>query len=205
MSSTLQKTDIPKLIMLIRVNFENAYNFKSEDEAKLFVMYWYSCLKDYPREVVYAAFNNAIRGSEFAPKIANIIAEAEKLVNAGNKTDDELWAELCDIRWEAYNAWQYCNQMYNEETRKEGLRRIQNVWDDLSLEIRAYVVNKSGLAEIGGMDIEKLQYEKARFLKAMPRIRETLKNRQAATQLLEMTYANDLIKLLGSGEDKEQK
>lgn len=199
----LQKTDIPKLLMLIRVNFENAYNFKSEEEAKMLVEYWYECLKDYPQEVVYKAFDQAIRSSEFAPKLSNIIAEADKLVNAGKKTDEELWAELCDIRWEAYNAWQYCNPMYNEETRKEGLRRIQNVWDDLSLEIRAYVVNKSGLAEIGGMDGETLQYEKARFLKAMPRIRETLKNRKAATRFLQLNGASDLTKLLGGGDKRE--
>ena len=199
----LQKTDIPKLLMLIRVNFENAYNFKSEEEAKMLVEYWYECLKDYPQEVVYKAFDNAIRGSEFAPKIANIIAEADKLINAGRKTDEELWAELCDVRWEAYNAMQYCNPTYNDETRSIGQRRLKALWDTLSPEIKTYVVTKAGLAEIGGMDDETLKYEKARFLKSMPRIRETLKNRKAATRFLQLNGASDLTKLLGDGDKRE--
>lgn len=199
----LQKTDIPKLLMLIRVNFDNVYNFKTEDEAKLLVEYWYECLKDYPQEVVYKAFDNAIRSSEFAPKLSNISAEADKLVNACKKTDEELWAELCDVRWEAYNAMQYCNPTYNDETRSIGQRRLKALWDNLSPEIKTYVVTQRGLAEIGGMNEEALQYEKARFLKAMPRIRETLKNRKAATQFLKLTGTSDLQKLLGCGENRE--
>lgn len=199
----LQKTDIPKFLMLIRVNFENAYNFKSEEEAKILVEYWYKWLKDYPQEVVRTAVENAICNSEFAPKIKNILDEADKLVNAGNKTDEELWAELCDVRWEAYNAWQYCNPAYCEDTQKEGRSRLQKVWDNLSPEIKTYVVNKLGLAELGGMNSEQLQYEKARFFKSIPRIRETLKNREAATQFLKLTGTSDLQKLLGSGDKKE--
>lgn len=200
----LQKTDIPKLLMLIRVNFENVYNFKSEDEAKLLVEYWYECLKSYPREVVYKAFDNAIRGSEFAPKIANILAEADKFVNAGKKTDEELWAELCDVRWDAFNAMQCCHPKYTEDSQKKGRTNLQKIWDNISPEIKAYVVDTAGLAELGGMDRDHLQFEKARFFKAMPRIRETLKNRQAATKFLNLTgTGSNLIKLLGNGGDKK--
>lgn len=201
----LQKTDIPKLLMLIRVNFDNAYNFKSEEEATLLVDYWYNVLKDYSREVIYKAFDNAIRGSEFAPKLSNIIAEADKLVNADKKTDEELWAELCDVRWEAYNAMQYCNPTYNDETRSIGQRRLKAVWDNLSPEIKAYVVTKGALAEIGGMDGEPLQYEKARFLKAMPRIRETLKARSDAEQFIQLCEGNNLKLSFGSFDQKGTK
>lgn len=198
----LQKTDIPKLLMLIRVNFDNAYNFKTEEEAKLLVESWYEYLKDYPKEVVQGAVNNAIRGSEFAPKIKNILDEVEKLMTANKKTDEELWAELCDVRWEAYRAMQYCKTEYPEATQREGQIRLQTVWDGLSAEIRAYVVNMSGLADIGGMDREALQYEKARFLKAMPRIRETVDNRQVSTEFLKLTGATNWKQLLGGNYEE---
>lgn len=201
----LQKTDIPKLIMLIRVNFENAYNFKSEEEATLLVDYWYNVLKDYSREVIYKAFDNAIRGSEFAPKLSNIIAEADKLVNAGKKTDEELWAELCDVCWEAHCAYQYCLPIYNDGTQKEGRTRLKRVWDCLSPEIKAYVVNKSGLSDIGGMNEEALQYEKARFFKAMPRIRETLKARSDAEQFIQLCEGNNFKLSFGSFDQKGTK
>lgn len=198
----LQKTDIPKLLMLIRVNFDNAYNFKTEEEAKLLVESWYEYLKDYPKEVVQGAVNNAIRGSEFAPKIKNILDEADKLINAGKKTDEELWAELCDVRWEAYHAMQYCKNVYPKSTQQEGQSRLNEVWHGLSPEIRAYVVNTTGLADIGGMDRETLQYEKSRFLKAMPRIRETLKYRQASTEFLKLVDAVDLKQLLSGNREE---
>lgn len=198
----LKKTDIPKLIMLIRTNFENAYNFKTEEEGALLIAYWYECLKEYTQEVVYQAFNNAIKNSEFAPKIKNILEEADKLVNAGKKTDEELWAELKDVLYEALDASHYCNPQYNEETRKYGRDKLDKIWEDLSDEIKAYCVNISGLIEIAAMESESRQFEKARFLKAMSRLRETLKNRKESEQFLQLMGANGLKLLLGNKKDE---
>lgn len=188
----LKCEDIPKLLMLIRVNFENAYNFKSEDEAKLLVEYWYECLKVYPREVVYKAFDNAIKSSEFAPKIATILSEVNKLVEANGKTDEELWAELCRVKYEAYDASLSCNPQYSVETQKEGKKRLDAVWRNLSPEIMLYVVDEIGLARIGAMDDEALQYEKTQFFKSMSRLRVKLRTREEVKNLFKLTGAIDL-------------
>lgn len=196
----LKKTDIPKLIMLIRTNFENSYNFKTEEEGAVLIAYWYDCLKDYPQEVVYQAFNNAIKNSEFAPKIKNILDEVNKLVNAGEKTDEELWAELSGVLYAVDDA--SCDLRYGEECYKRGCARLNKIWSELSEEIKAYCVTISGLREIAAMDNEGRQYEKGRFLRAMPRIRETLKNRKSSEQFLKLAGASDLVLLLGTKKDE---
>lgn len=199
--ANLKKTDIPQLIMLIRTNFENAYNFQSEEEGRLLIAYWYDCLKEYPREVVFQAFNNAIKSSEFAPKIKNILDEVDKLVNAGKKTDEELWAELRGVLYEVFDASRYCNPQYSEDTYKYGKERLDKVWNELSEEIKTYLVNLSTLIDIASGDEESRQYEKGRFLKAMPRIRETLKNRKASEQFLKLA-GGGLTLLLGNKKDE---
>lgn len=195
----LKKTDIPQLIMLIRTNFENAYNFQSEEEGALLIGYWYESLKEYSREVVFKAFDNAIKTSDFAPKIKNILDEIDKLVNAGNKTDEELWAELVDVLYETYDAG--CDLMYGEEAYRRGTERLNRIWAALSEEIKAYCVTISGLREIASMNSETRVYEKGRFLKAMPRIRETLKNRKASEQFLKLA-GGGLTLLLGNKKDE---
>lgn len=192
----LKKSDMSKLIMLIRTNFENAYNFKTEEETRLFIDYWYDCLKEYPREVVYKAFDNAIRHSEFAPKIKNILEEAEKLTSADKKTDEELWAELTSVLYEVYDASRNLNPQYSEETRADGANRIDKIWGELSEEIKGYVVNKSTLIEISELDDGSRQYEKGRFLRRMPTVKESLKNRHASEQFLKLTGASNLIFLI---------
>lgn len=198
----LKKTDIPKLIMLIRTNFENAYNFQSEAEGAMLVAYWYDCLKDYSQEVVFQAVSNAIKTSDFAPKIKNILDEVDKLVNAGQKTDEELWAELRSVLYEVFDASRYCNPQYSEETYKYGKERLDKVWNELSEEIKTYLVNLSTLIDIACADEESRQYEKGRFLKAIPRIRETIKNRKASEQFLKLAGASGLTLLLGTKKDE---
>lgn len=199
----LEKSDMPKLIMLIRTNFENAYNFKTEEETRLFIDYWYDCLKEYPREVVYKAFDNAIRHSEFAPKIKNILDEAEKLTSADRKTDEELWAELTSVLYEVYDASRNLNSQYSEETRADGIKRIDKVWAELSDEIKGYVVNKSTLIEISELNDESRQYEKGRFLRRMPVVKESLKNRQASEQFLKLVGGSDLTCLIDFKGDRK--
>lgn len=199
--ANLKKTDIPQLIMLIRTNFENAYNFQSEEEGRLLIAYWYDTLKDYPREVVFQSVSNAIKTSDFAPKIKNILDEVDKLVNANKKTDEELWAELVSVLYETHDA--SCDLRYGDESYRRGTAKLSKIWSELSEEIKAYCVNISGLREIAAMDNESRVFEKGRFLKAMPRIKETLKNRQASEQFLKLAGANGLTLLLGNKKGRK--
>ena len=177
----LEKTDIHKLLVLIRANFENAYNFKTKEEATLLIEFWFDSLKGYSKELVYQAVGNAIKHSEFAPKIATVLSEIERLNSINKKTDIELWAELDDILYEVYDAAKYLRypQQYEGAHKK-----IEEIYCALSDEIKLFVVNTSTLVEIAEMDGESLKFEKARFLKIIPSLREHARNKKAAEQFL---------------------
>ena len=59
----LTKRDVVKFITKIRVNFENAYKFNSQEENILLVESWYDILSKYPKEVCEKAINAALEGA----------------------------------------------------------------------------------------------------------------------------------------------
>lgn len=191
----LKKTDIHKLLVLIRANFENSYNFKTEEEARLLIEFWYDSLKQYPKEVVYQAIGNAIKHSEFAPKIANVLNEINSLNSLNEKTDIELWAELDNILYEVYDTAQYLRypQHFDEADKK-----LNEIYNTLSGEIKLFVVNVSTLIEIANMDSESRKFEKARFLKTLPSLKEHAKNKAQAEQFLKLAGVSDLTFLIGN-------
>lgn len=195
----LKKTDIHKLLVLIRANFENAYNFKTEEEARLLVEFWYDSLKGYPKELVYQAVGNAIKRSEYAPKIANVLNEIERLTGANAKTDIELWAELDDVLYEVSDTAQYLRYPQHYERAN---KKLQKLYDVLSDEIKLYVVNVSALVFIAEMDAESLKFEKVRFLKTMPTLKEHSRNKKAAEQFLLSAgiTRQDLLAIKGEGQ-----
>lgn len=177
----LEKTDIHKLLVLIRANFENAYNFKTKEEAALLIEFWFDTLKNYPKELVYQAVGNSIKHSEFAPKIASVLKEIERLTSVNEKTDIELWSELDEVLYEVDDAAKYLR--YPQQC-EEAHKKIQEVYRTLSDEIKLFVVNTSTLVEIARMDGESRKFEKARFLKAMPSLREHSRDKKDAEQFL---------------------
>lgn len=198
--TVLKKTDIHKLLVLIRANFENAYSFKTEEEARILIEFWYDSLKEYPQEVVYQAVGNAIRHSEFAPKIANILNEIKVLNSFNYKTDIELWAELDNVLYEVYDTSRYLRYPQHFDTAD---KKLNEIYKALSEEIKLFVVNVSTLIEIAEMDDESRKFEKARFLKTMPSLREHAKNKAQAEQFLKLVgEAGGRLPISTDGGDK---
>ena len=199
----IKKTDIHKILVLIRANFENAYNFKTDEEATLLIEFWYDSLKDYPKELVFAAVKSAIQASEFAPKISTVLAEVKKLTDANKKTDVELWSELEDTFYPVYRATLYLRY---DQYHKRASDKIKQIYEKLSDEIKLYVVNASTLKELAELanrsDDDSIKYEKARFLKLMPELRAKQASRAEAKQFLQLCEANG-INLIGGKSDAD--
>ncbi len=197
--TALKKEDIPKILAFIRTNFENAYSFKTHEDAQLLMEFWYDTLKEYPKEVVTQAVCNAIKHSQFAPKIANILDEIKALKSVNEKTDIELWAELENVLYTVYDTAQYLRypQHYDRADKK-----LNEIYNALSAEIKLFVVNLSTLIEIAEMDGESRKYEKARFLRTMPSLREHAENKTQAEQFLRLVGASDMSFLLTDKGDK---
>lgn len=173
--------DVLQYLTMIRINFENAYKTQTKEEKKLLLKSWYAILKDYPKEVCDQAVINAIKNAEFAPRIGSIVKEIEKMQVAYEKTAEELWAELTGVLREVRDCAYRFRFTYVEEngkTQGENARiRIKEIYNNLSPEIKDYVRNDFTLLEIADLTDQQLNYEKGRFLKTIPQIKERAKTR----------------------------
>ena len=165
----LTKNNVIEIIELIRVNYDSAYSGLSADEAKLLIDFWYESLKIYPREMVNAGVKNAINCCEYAPRLANIINEIKKLQQATACTNEQLWAELEGVLDKVYRISRYLPySQYSQWTDEE----LNKIYDGLSDELKLFVVNVSTLVDIAEMTDDNLSFERARFFKQMPALRQ---------------------------------
>lgn len=173
--------DINKYITTIRINFENSYKTQTDEEREILIKSWFVILKDYPKEIVDKAVINAIKNAEFAPRIGTIVKEIEKMRIAYEKSDEELWAELTGVLRKVSSntyAYRYTAIDYNGKTQgQNAYQQNKDIFERLSPELKAYCQNLSGLAAIAEYTDEQLSYEKGRFLRIMPTIKERVKTR----------------------------
>lgn len=179
--TALKKQDIIKILTLIRANYDNAYASTSVEEAEMLINFWYDCLNKYSYETVYEATKTAISKSQYIPRLANIVNEAEKIVTADRKSDEELWAELTDKLYEVYDVSRYLAYPQHYESAS---KKLDDIYASFSEELKLYVVNVSSLVDISELQPENLIYERVRFLKQMPVLRAHAKDKQAAQMLL---------------------
>ena len=194
----LQRSDIVKILALIRVNDEKAYQLMSSKEAETLVDFWYESLSIYPQEVVFAATKLAIQNSEFTVKLATIINEIKKIKTSLQKSDVELWNELNEVLFIVNYESAYLN--YDRE-RDETLKKLNRIYQSLSAEIRLYVTSLSELINISRMDKKELSYEKDRFLKAMPKLKENAEYRAKSERFMQSLESKEVYQI----EDKKVK
>ena len=186
----LTHNDILRIIQLIRVNYDNAYSGYNAEETSTLHNFWYESLKDYPKEVVFKSVNRLIINNEFAPRLANIINEIEKLIAPETKSDEELWAELSSVLSKVYDISRYLAypQYVNWANAK-----LQEIYAGLSDELKLFVVNVSTLVDIAEMTDESLQFERARFFKQMPILKKHGAQKAAAQKFLEQSKTQQAL------------
>lgn len=183
----LTPTDIARYISYIRINFENAYKTNTTEEQTILIKGWFNSLSKYPKEIVDTAVNKAVEHSEFAPRLATIIKEIDKMQEAYRKTDTELWAELTGVLHEVGNCaykFRFNFIEHNGKTQGENARRrVEEIFSGLSPELKDYCRNSGGLVDLATND--GLNYEKGRFMRVIPEIKERAKTRQEMPNGLE--------------------
>lgn len=177
----LTKRDIGIYLIKINLNFENAYNF-GDDEQSLLIESWYEALSEYPKEICDRAVNNALKQAKFAPKLGDIVEQAQKLINADSKSDEELWAELMGVTAKVYDISRYLKY---EQYFKNASAKLRKIYDSLSEALKLYVVNISTLIEISELPQESLPFEKTRFFKQMPILRKHAEEKIAAMKFFD--------------------
>ena len=186
----IKKIDVVKIISLIRMTYPNAYPTRTDEEEQMLIELWYSMFKEYPREVIFAGFEKAMKKSEFAPKPATIINEIEKMQGAYEKDDATLWAELQGVLREVSRCVYMFNHTYVEDDGvsqgDKARRRVAEIFDGLDPALKDYCRDQRGLVELARYTDEQTSYERGRFMRVMPTVRERLKTRRETPENIQM-------------------
>lgn len=187
--TALSREDIIKYIIKIQLNFENSYTVSTDLERELLVESWYEALCEYPKEVCDSAVNSALKRAKFAPRLGDITEEIDKILNADQPTDEELWSELTSVLGKVYEFSRYLSypQYY-----KWAAEKLDGIYNNLSEQLKTYVVNRSALVELATIPSDNLQYERARFFKQMPVLKKHTEQKLQAQKFLQEVSAKQL-------------
>ena len=187
----LTVNDCNKYIAMIRIEYPHAFQIQARDEkerADLYTMLcasWYRQLEQYPKELcdraVMDALGNAREGRY--PRIGDVKYQAEKLLSAFEKNSEELWAELTVALNKVRRANYYGNtEWYDNGRLINPAEETKRIYDGLSAELQAYVGDLPEMVSLSRQ--ETLEYEKGRFLKTIPTIKERAKVRRETSEKL---------------------
>lgn len=185
----ITKQEIVKIITAIKVQCPEALPIKNEMEFDILVDMWHEILKEYPQEVVWQAVRNSLKNTVFQKQnwIGAICQEIEKMQVAYEKTESELWGELtatfAEVNRQVYR-FKFNFVESNGKTQGENARlRVEDIFNNLAPELKEYVRNMYGLIELADLTDSQLNFEKGRFLKVMPQLKQRARTRQTTGSL----------------------
>lgn len=174
--SDLTKIDILKILKIIKINY-NTYNGVSEEDMSTMVEFWFERLKQYPKKIVFTAFDKIINTAKAPPVLAHFIEQIENMQECFGKSEQELWLELCKAANTAsILAGRFnCDGVPPGETKTQAqLSReaLNQLFNDLDPVLKEYVASVQGLLNFAYTDLD---YAETKFKKALPQLKARLK------------------------------
>ncbi len=171
------KKYVAGLVGLIKAEYPNEFKDTKREVLLSKIEMWHRSLAKYPKAVVDVAFQRVLESSVYPPKLADIISNINDLKQSNEQSDTELWDELTkalryvgDITYfgmrEFFRGYEIINPQIEVKKTFEGLSPL----------LQEYVGSPAILVDLAKQ--ETLEYEKGRFLKALP----TLKKREEIRQ-----------------------
>ena len=137
---------------------------------------WGRLLKDYPDEIVSAAFYKAMQTCKVPPTPADVIERIKEFGKIDKPTPEELWSTLKKAIKETQRQVYYFRFNFVDESgMSQGDRarqKVEQVWQGLPESLKAYLSCKEEMMNLARAEEEDLKYEKARFLKTLPIIEQ---------------------------------
>lgn len=193
----MQRATAVRLIEEIHVNFRYTYKDMTQQDMQIMIARWYDCLRGYSDEAVEGAFRTALCRSSMPPTIADIIGIIERQERLKEPSDMALWSELMrqlkDAQRLIYTEYGY-KRAYELKSQYS-----HSVYDALSEPLKAYM-DFDSFCELCGFTSEQLQFERARFLKAIPEIRQALRDKRTIEATKPMIAAGQGIQQLTGGK-----
>ena len=181
MKEMASQNKITEIIAAIKTIYP--YYAKDADVSVL-VKLWISLLREFPDEVVEVAFYKCLQTCKMPPTPADVLENIKALHEATEPTDEELWNALTLALREAERQiyrFPYTFVEANGMTQGENARRkVQALWEGLPEKVRQYIGGKGEFIRMAQTyDSDELKFEKTRFLKTMP----IIKNRNEYSEL----------------------
>lgn len=179
----INKAEIVKIITAVRIQCPEALQYRNETELDILVDMWHEVFKPYPKEIVWRATRNALKNTVYQKQnwLGAIHQEIDKMQVAYEKSDTELWAELTGCLREVSECAYKLRFTYVEAnglTQGEiARRRLVEIYNNLSPELKDFCRSVDDLVELSRLTDQQLGFEKGRFLKTAPQIKERAKTR----------------------------
>lgn len=195
----MNKQDIIKMLTVI----ESLYGGKSTSELKQYIQLqadiWLEILGRYDKDLVMKAFYDVCKTEKYRITPAHIVEQIEKIENAFEKSDQQLWAEFRKILKRANNCaykLKFTAVEGNGKTQGENAQEeLQQLYDGLPPELQRYCGNISGLKDLSQLDDESLEFEKARFLKNIGKMKESVRIQNECPQFEKIVNSANIKRL----------
>ena len=173
----ITKAEIIKILTIIQTNYAQAYKDITKSSLSLMADVWYNSLKIYPKDMILKVVQYTLEKNTYPPTLADIINNLKEIVYLTFPNVNELWNEIL----QALNSTQKL-YYFGEQYIVDGVRpkdKLQNLFNNLHEICREWLGTPDTLKNMYKLDITALSCEKARFIKEVPRIMESLwiKNR----------------------------
>lgn len=168
---------IAEIIASIKLIFPYYAKEHTEEKAILLMELWNECLKEFPDDTVDVAFRKCLRACTVPPTPADVIRQLNGMRESAEQSDEELWNVLLQALRKADNLQYYFRFTMiesNGKTQGENAKdKVTAIWNGLPVRLQRYIGGKGEFIRMSRyLDTEELKYEKTRFLKTMPDIKD---------------------------------
>ncbi len=172
--------------------------YAKEANVAVLVKLWYSLLRDYPDNVVEVGFYKALQTCKVPPTPADVLENIKAMVEANEPTDEELWDGLTKALRETERQVYYFrfNMIEpNGKTQGDNARaRVEKLWESLPEKVKQYIGGQGEFIRMArNFNDDEIKFEKTRFLKTMP----IIKQRREFNQLNLLLQSGDALLRLG--------
>lgn len=155
--------------------------YAKDTDVQTLVKTWTLLLKDYPDKAVDVAFLKCLQTCKMPPTPADVIEQLNSLASALEPSDEELWSIYTDALRKTYKQLGYIQYPLFGETSADAHARIEKIYAEFPERLKHYIGSKGELMRMArDYTDDDLKFEKNRFLKMMP----TMKQREEASKIM---------------------
>lgn len=184
--------DIFELLLINQTTFPFAYKDMSSEERNVLVGIWHRVFKGHQKQIVFHAFENALKVCKMPVTPADVFEQIGKLEKATQESDEELWDIFVSTSKQISDLSDSFEFTYIDYTGISQGEQARNKAVKLFAELHPIVKEFCGsiastIAYGARADDELLQFIKPQFLKQIKGIRERVKLlEQTPREILEM-------------------